>query len=195
MRTISSPVISTKDRQTLLEVPLAFKSHSAQKNNEQMPLGGSALRSDSLGKVTGTTQYVEDMQVPGMLHMKVVRSPSHHARLRGIDPSRAAQMPGVKCVITWKDIPGVNGFPDYSIEEPVLTKVGETLRMKGAPIALIVAEEAEQAEAARAALVLDLEPLPYTFDMAEALKPERFPIAGEANELSRFQVQHGDLNA
>jgi nicotinate dehydrogenase large molybdopterin subunit len=175
---------------------LALKSHSLQNDNERTtPLGGSALRSDSLGKVTGKTQYVEDMRVPGTLHIKVVRSPYHHARLRGIDVSRAAQMPGIRRIITWADIPAVNGFPNYSLEEPVLTKVGETLRMKGAPIALIVAEEAEQAEAACAALVMDIEPLPHTFDMTEALKPDALPIAGTANELSRFQVQHGDLEA
>lgn len=160
-----------------------------------MPLGGSALRSDSLGKVTGQTQYVEDMKVPDALHIRVVRSPYHHARLRSLDISRAAQMPGVKRIITWADIPGVNGFPDYSLEEPVLTKVGETLRMKGAPIALIVAEQADQADAARDALVMDMEPLLHTFDMDEALKPDALPIAGIGNELSRFQVQHGDLEA
>ncbi|RPI93261.1 MAG: xanthine dehydrogenase family protein molybdopterin-binding subunit [Chloroflexi bacterium] len=175
---------------------LTLKSLSTQDSHEQaMPLGGSAVRFDSLGKVTGRTQYVEDMKVPGTLHIKVLRSPYHHARLRGLDVSRAVQMPGVRRIITWTDIPGINGFPDYSLEEPLLTKVGETLRMKGAPIALIVAEEVDQAEAARAALVLDLEPLPYTFDMQEALKPEAFHIAGKGNELSRFQVQHGDLEA
>jgi CO/xanthine dehydrogenase Mo-binding subunit len=133
--------------------------------------------------------------MPGMLHIKVVRSPYHHARLHGLDISHAAQMPGVRQIITWADVPNVNGFPDYSMEEPVLTKVGENLRMKGAPIALVVAESADQAQAARAAIVLDLEPLPHTFDMDEALKPDALPIAGEANELSRFQVQHGNLEA
>ena len=106
-----------------------------------------------------------------------------------------AQMPGVKRIITWIDIPKVNGFPDYSLEEPVLTGVGETLRMKGAPIALIVAESAEQAQVACEAIVMDLEPLPHTFDMDEALQPGALHIAGDANELSRFQVQHGDLDA
>ncbi len=179
-----------------LEAPLSLKNRATQDDREQTaPLGGSPLRLDSLGKVTGKTQYVEDMKVPGTLHIKVVRSPYHHARLRGLDVSRAAQMPGVRRIITWADIPQVNGFPDYSADEPVLTKVGETLRMKGAPIALIVAEEAEQAEAAREALVMDIEQLPHTFDMDEALKPDALPIAGVGNELSRFQVQHGDLEA
>jgi CO/xanthine dehydrogenase Mo-binding subunit len=164
-------------------------------HNRATPLGGSDLRADSLGKVTGQTQYVEDMQVPDALCIKVVRNPYHHAHLRGLDTSRAVQLPGVKRIITWADVPGVNGFPDYSLEEPLLPKVGETLRMKGAPIALIVAEGVDQAEAARAALVLDLDPLPHTFDMDEALKPEALPIAGKVNELSRFEVRHGDLEA
>jgi CO/xanthine dehydrogenase Mo-binding subunit len=159
------------------------------------PLGGSALREDSLGKVTGNTLYVEDMKIPDMLHIKVLRSPYHHARLCSLDISRAAQMPGVKRIITWSDIPRVNGFPDYSIDEPVLTEVGETLRMKGAPIALIVAENMDQAKAASEAIVTDIEPLPYIFDMDEALRPGALHIAGNANELSRFQVQHGDLEA
>ncbi|RPJ22502.1 MAG: hypothetical protein EHM33_23350, partial [Chloroflexi bacterium] len=160
-----------------------------------MPLGGSAIRTDSLGKVTGETQYVEDMKMPGLLHIKVLRSPYHHARLRGLDISRAAQMTGVKRIITWIDIPSVNGFPDYSIEEPVLTEAGQTLRMKGAPIALIVAENADQARVACEAVVMDIEPLPHTLDMDESLKPDALYIAGNANELSRFQVQHGDLAA
>ncbi len=159
------------------------------------PLGGSAVRADAQGKVTGQAKYVEDMQMPSMLHVRVVRSPAHYARLRGLDFSHAAQAEGVRRVITWNDIPKVNGFPDYSVEEPVLTPVGETLRMRGAPIALIVAESAAQAEAAQAAVELDIEPLPYTFEMDEALKRGAAHIAGDANELSRFEVRHGDLDA
>jgi CO/xanthine dehydrogenase Mo-binding subunit len=136
-----------------------------------------------------------NIKIQGMLHIKVLRSPHHHGRLHGLDISRAAQMPGVKRIITWADVPHINGFPAYSIEEPVLTPIGETLRMKGAPIALIVAENADQAEAARDATVIDIEPLPYTFDMEEALRPGALHIAGNANELSRFQVQHGDLES
>ncbi len=133
--------------------------------------------------------------MPDTLHIRVARGPYHHARLRGLDVSRAAEMPGVRRVITWMDIPKVNSFPDYSVEESALTPVGETLRMRGAPIALVVAENADQAQAACEAVVMDLEPLPYTFEMDEALKPGAFHIAGDANELSRFQVKNGDLDA
>lgn len=158
-------------------------------------LGGSALRADSLGKVTGQTLYVEDMKMPGMLHIKVVRSFHHHARLRGLDISHASHLPGVRRIFTWMDIPNVNGFPSYSSEEPVLTPVGDTLRMRGAPIALVVAESVEQAQVALEAVEVELEPLPYTFEMEEALKPGALHIAGDANELSRFQVKYGNLDA
>ncbi len=157
------------------------------------PVGGSLLRADTLDKVTGKTRYVEDMPMPGMLHVMVLRSPEHHARLRELDVARACSMPGVRCVLTWKDIPGINGFPSYSVEEPVLTPVGETLRMRGAPIALIVADTPEQARSALEAVEVDLEQLPHTFDMEQALQPEASPIAGRANLLSSFEVKYGDL--
>ncbi len=153
------------------------------------------MRADTLDKVTGRLRYVEDMPMPGMLHVKVLRSPQHHARLRGLDISHAMRIPGIHRVLTWTDIPGVNGFPTYSSEEPVLTPVGDTLRMRGAPIALIVADTPELAQAALEAVELDLEPLPYTFDMEQALQPGAVPIAGHANLLSSFQIKYGDLEA
>lgn len=175
---------------------MSLENRSLQSHSDpSTPLGGSALRTDSLGKVTGRALYAEDMRMPGLLHIKVLRSPYHHGRLRGLDVSRAAQMPGVRRIITSVDIPRVNGFPDYSIEEPVLAEVGKTLRMKGAPIALIIAENADQAKVARDAILMDIESLPHTFDMDKALTPGAPYIAGDANELSRFCIQHGGLEA
>ena len=156
------------------------------------PLGGSERRDDTRAKVTGRARYVEDMGVDGILCVRVLRSPAHHGRLHSLDVRRAAQMPGVRRVLTSADIPHINGFPDYSVEEPVLTPVGDTLRMRGAPIALVVAESSEQAQAALEAIEIDIEPLPYTFDMDEALKPGAVHIAGEDNELSRFELKRGD---
>jgi CO/xanthine dehydrogenase Mo-binding subunit len=159
------------------------------------PIGGSLVRTDSYNKVTGKTEYVEDFKIPGTLHIAVLRSPYHHARLRSLKVDHAARMPGVRRIITWEDIPNVNGFPSYSLEEPVLTPVGDTLRMRAAPIALVVAESLEQAQAALAAMEMELEQLPHTFEMKEALKPGAIHIAGDANVLSKFQVKNGDLDA
>lgn len=158
-------------------------------------LGGSGTRADALDKVTGRARYAGDMATAGFLHIKVLRSASHNSRLRGLDVSRAAQMPGVVRVLTSSDIPGVNGFPDYSCGEPVLASVDDMLPLRGAPIALVIAETQPQAQAAHDAIEMDIEPLPYTFDMDEALKPGVGPIAGHDNELSRFTIQHGNVKA
>jgi len=149
------------------------------------PLGGSVVRTDSFNKVTGKTNYVEDFKIPGLLHIKVLRSPYHHARLRSLNVTRAAQMPGVRRIITWADIPNVNGFPSYSLEEPVLTPVGDTLRMRQHRLPWLSLKSVEQAQAALAAVEMELEQLPYTFETEEALKPGALHIAGDANVLSK----------
>src|SRR5512136_216801 len=131
---------------------------------ERSPVGGSNVRVDSVAKVTGQTRYAEDVVMPGLLHAKVLRSPHHHARLRALNTDQAARMPGVVRIITATDIPGLNGLDGYSRDEPVLTPVGDTVRQKGAPIALIVAETRRQAEAAADAIQVEYQVLPHTFD-------------------------------
>ncbi len=164
-------------------------------NSHRPPLGGSPVRDDALAKVTGRARYAEDLATPGLLQVAVLRSTYHHARLCGLNTERAAKMPGVRRVLTSVDIPHVNGFPDYSRDEPILVAVGDTLRMRGTPIALVVAGSAAQAQAALEAIEVEVEPLPYTFDMEEVVKPGAVHIAGEANELSRFTVKSGDVEA
>jgi aldehyde oxidoreductase len=166
------------------------------KNRVSSPLvGGDVLRTDSVAKVTGQARYVEDMAVPGLLHASVLRSPHHHARLLSLHTGRAARLPGVVRVITAADIPGENGLGDYSRDEPVLTPVGDTVRMVGAPVALVVASSPRRAQAGVEAIEVEYEPLPYTFDAGEALKEGAFPICGSGNVLTTHRVAHGDLEA
>lgn len=156
-------------------------------------IGGHALRTDSIPKVTGAARYVEDMRLPGMLFGAVVRSPHHHARVLAIDASGARALPGVAGVLTAADIPGENGLGDYSQEEPVLAPLGATVRMVGAPVALVTAESAAAARAAAAAVRVTYETLPHTFEMDDALRPGAGHVAGRGNVLTRFAVEHGDL--
>jgi aldehyde oxidoreductase len=155
-------------------------------------IGGNALRSDSLDKVIGRAQYAEDAVLPGLLHARTVRSPYHHARLVAIKAEASLHVPGVVRVLTAADIPGQNGFPEYSQDEPLLTPVGGRVRAVGAPVALIVAESPEAAACGLEAIQVAYEPLPYTFDLSEALRPGSVRIAGEQNELARYEVRHGD---
>ena len=68
-------------------------------------VGTRPIRHDGVDKVTGRAIYGGDVQIAGMLHGKVLRSPHAHARIRSIDISRALALPGVKAVITGKDLP------------------------------------------------------------------------------------------
>ncbi len=158
-------------------------------------LGGHLLRTDSIPKVTGAARYVEDMVMPGMLHGAVVRSPHHHARLIALDIGPATHVPGVVAVLTAADIPGENGLGDYSQEESVLCPIGATVRMRGAPVALVVAETRQAAAAGAAAVAVTYEVLPHVFDPEAALAPGAPHIAGRNNILSAHQIKHGDLDA
>ena len=68
-------------------------------------IGSRPVRHDGTDKVTGRAQYGADLRLPGMLHAKILRSPHSHARIRSIDASRAAAMPGVHAVVTAADLP------------------------------------------------------------------------------------------
>jgi len=157
-------------------------------------IGGKTQRLDSHGKVTGLTQYVDDIVMPGMLYAAVLRSPYHHARLIELDPKPASQAAGVAGVITAADIPGVNGLSGYSRDEPVLTPVGDTLRQKGAPIALVIAEKEPLARSALDLVRAEYELLPHTFDLEDALGADAIAIYPAGNVLSTFHLAHGDLD-
>ncbi len=68
-------------------------------------LGKSYPRVDAADKVSGRIQYASDIYLPGMLMCKVLKSPKAHARIVRIDTSRAAQLPGVRAIITGQDVP------------------------------------------------------------------------------------------
>jgi xanthine dehydrogenase molybdenum-binding subunit len=69
-------------------------------------VGKPIPRYDGIGHVTGATAYVDDINMPGMLYAKVLRSPVHKGVMKRIDVSGAENLPGVAAVITAKDIPG-----------------------------------------------------------------------------------------
>jgi CO/xanthine dehydrogenase Mo-binding subunit/aerobic-type carbon monoxide dehydrogenase small subunit (CoxS/CutS family) len=156
-------------------------------------IGGNPFRTDALEKVTGQAKYVEDMTRSGLLTAKILRSPHHHARLLSLDTSPAEDQEGVVRVITAADIPGENGLGDYSRNEPVLTPIGETLRMKGAPIAIVVARSPTQAEEALRAIDAVCQPLPHTFALEETLAEDALPIYPAGNILTEEAEQRGDI--
>ena len=159
------------------------------------PVGGDATRLDAVEKVTGRARYVEDVLVPGLLHAHVLRSPHLHARLLALDTAAARQVPGVVRVVTAADVPGQNGFPAYSQDEPVLVPAGGTVKTVGDPVALVVATSPECAQAGARAITAQYEPLPPILDPEAALRPDAIPIHEGGNTLSTFSVVQEDAGA
>lgn len=158
-------------------------------------IGGDAIRVDSAAKVTGEAKFVEDVRIPGMLHAKIVRSPYHHARLAGLDTTKAEALDGVVRVVTAADIPGENGLGDYSRDEPVLTPLNDTVKMKGAPVALVVAVSPECAHKGAAAVEARYDPLSHVLHVDEALSDEAVAIYEDGNVLTSEAEAHGRLQA
>ena len=138
-------------------------------------VGQNVRRRDGMSHVMGKTQYIDDIQFPGMLHLKMVRSPLDDAKINAIDFSGAEKVPGLVRALTHKDVPKnlytilclIGVGPD---KEYVLTE--DEVRYMGEPIAAILAESEEAGNEAVARVKLDLEELPAVFDVEEALKPD-----------------------
>lgn len=129
-------------------------------------IGKATQRKDALGIVTGAVQYLNDVKFTNLLYGKVLRSPHPHALIKNIDTSRAKKLPGVKAVLTWKDV------PDWKGGTPGVTRIlGQKLRFVGDAVALVAATSEEVAKAALALIDVEYEILPAVFDEEEAVKP------------------------
>ncbi len=84
---------------------LEYKPNMVLSNEEFRVVGSRPVRHDGVDKVTGRARYAADTAMPGLLYAKVLRSPHAHARIRGIDASRALALPGVYAVVTAEDFP------------------------------------------------------------------------------------------
>ena len=159
-------------------------------------VGSSPPKGDAIEKAMGTALYADDYRKTGQLHVKALRSPHAHARIRRIDISRAQSMPGVADVITGADVPGENRVGITVLDRPILAE--GKVRFIGEAVAAVAAETPWQAEAAAGAIEVEYEPLPEVFDPEEALR-EGAPILHEGrpegNLLTERRVSRGDAEA
>jgi CO/xanthine dehydrogenase Mo-binding subunit len=133
---------------------------------EYRHIGKATKRKDARAIVTGSAKYIDDIKLPGMLEGRVLRSPYPHARIKHIDTSKAEAYPGVKAVLTYKNVPPwIGGIPYH---RPVLDS---TMRFVGDAVALVAAENGESAEEALELIEVEYEQLPAVYDMEEATKP------------------------
>ncbi len=150
---------------------------------EHSVVGKSVTRLDSLEKVTGKAQYCTDVKLPGMLHGKGLRSPYAHARIISIDTSKAQKLPGVRAVITGKDVPERRSG-GFVFDQHVLAC--NVVRYIGDPVAAVAADTIEIAEEALELIEVQYEEMPAVFDVEEAwgTKP---PVIVHP-DLSKYEV-------
>jgi xanthine dehydrogenase molybdenum-binding subunit len=162
-------------------------------------VGKSFPMLDAYAKVKGEAKYVGDMDLPGMLHGKILRSPYPHARILDIDVSKAKALPGVKAVITYKDVPAVKYnsaerfFGQLAALPATETILAEKARYVGDRIAAVAATSEEIAEKALELISLKYEELPAVFDPEEALE-EGAPAIHEGGNLAKHvEMVVGDV--
>ena len=141
-------------------------------------IGTRPVRPDGFEKVTGRALYGADVKPIGLLHAKVLRSPHAHARIKSIDTSKAAALPGVKAVITARNFPVVTDKP-LNLAEPssALRAMADNLMASdtalyvGHAVAAVAAATPHIAEEALALIVVDYEVLPAVLTLDQAMAP------------------------
>jgi xanthine dehydrogenase molybdenum-binding subunit len=150
---------------------------------EYQVLGTRPIRHDGTDKMTGRARYSADINLPGLLYGKILRSPHAHAHIQSIDPSRALQLPGVLAVVTGADLPqhssrmmnlgeggeGANINPRF-LSNNVLAL--DKVLYKGHAVAAVAAVSSHVAQEALALIDVDYEPLPPVLDALEAMRED-----------------------
>jgi CO/xanthine dehydrogenase Mo-binding subunit len=134
-------------------------------SQEFMVLGKNVARKDAVEKVKGEAKYISDIQLPKMLIARFLRSQYSHARITRIDVSKAEELPGVKCVLTYQNVPKIHPMRKFEY------LLDETVHFPGAEIAAIAALTSEIAEEALKLIEIEYEVLPAVYNADEALKP------------------------
>ena len=170
-------------------------------NQEFNVVGTRPIRHDGAEKVTGRARYSADINLPGMLYAKVLRSPHAHARIRSIDTSKAEAISGVRAVVTSAALPQPTG---------VLTDIGEGAMLnpkflsnnclatdkalyKGHAVAAVAATSAHIAEQALALIAVDYEVLPYVTDILDAMKDDAPVLHERLANMTSTDVRSGGL--
>jgi CO/xanthine dehydrogenase Mo-binding subunit/aerobic-type carbon monoxide dehydrogenase small subunit (CoxS/CutS family) len=194
-------------------------AHALQSDSPGAPMarlktvGHATPRIDAAERSSGKAKYTCDVQLPGMLYARALRSPHPHARIRGIDVSKALAMPGVKAVLTHENCTvvwgagSIAGGRQYNEQIKKITKqrryaFNNPVRFVGEPVAAVAATDRHIAEEALRRINVDYEILPFVLDPEQALKPGAVQIWPEGNlsldiqnEAKPFGERRGDVEA
>jgi CO/xanthine dehydrogenase Mo-binding subunit len=166
-------------------------------------IGTSSPRLGAVDRVTGAQQYAADIRLDNVLHVKLVSLACAHARIVSIDRSEAARAPGVRGIFTADDLPQpVPRYGPVYADRPMLA-TGET-KFSGEPVAVVVADTRDAAEAAARLVRIEFEELPAVLSVDAALDPNA-PLVQDAalrsndpfahtNTLQQWQFGWGDVD-
>ncbi len=153
-------------------------------------LGQPVPRKEDARLIQGRGRYLDDIVLPGMVYLAVVRSPYAHARIRSIRTDAARAIPGVLAVITGEDLAklGLAWMPTLAGDKQMVLAVGKVL-YQYQEVAAVVAETREAAADGAAAVEVDYEPLPPVVDPFKALEPDA-PVLREDRQTRTNHIWH-----
>ncbi|MGW0753499.1 xanthine dehydrogenase family protein molybdopterin-binding subunit [Streptomyces sp. NPDC002587] len=161
--------------------------------DQQVPrgIGASVAAADTRAKTEGTFPYAADLWAEGLLWAAVLRSPHAHARILSIDTSAAAEMPGVRAVVTHADVPGATTHGRRIADRPVFAH--DVVRHHGEPIAAVAADHPDTARLAAAAIAVEYELLDPVTDPEQSFgAPALHP---DGNLIRHIPLRYGDPEA
>ena len=140
-------------------------------------MGHSVKRKEDPRFVRGKGEYIDDLVLPGMLWLDIVRSPYAHAKILNIDSSEALKVPGVAAVVTGKDLEGykLHWMPTLAGDMQMVLPV-DTVMYQSQEVAAVIATSRYAAADGVAAVMVDYEPLPVLVDPKEAMEPDAFVL-------------------
>jgi len=160
-------------------------------------VGKTHRKVDAMERMRGITRYTDDLKLPGMLHCKIKRSPHPHAKILGIDTSKAEVLEGVHAVITGKALPIPYGIIPWTPDENALCV--DKVCFVGDPVAAVAAVDEDTANLALDLIEVTYEPLPAYYEPEDALAEGAVqinPHARKGNNVSKDLVlEFGDAAA
>jgi len=150
-----------------LDIPASRRREAP--SDEMRWIGKSMKRVEDPRLLTGKGKYLDDISVPGMAHVAILRSPYAHARIKSIDTSQAEKLPGVIAVVTGKTFAETTG-PTVTFSSPAVTQHAiavDKVRHVGEAVAAVIADDRYTAEDALELIEVDFEELPVVNDIEE----------------------------
>jgi len=177
----------------LVEIAEEVQDQQPEDSGSGREIGNRRLRKEDQRLITGRTKWTDNIVLPGMVHLAMVRSPFAHARITGIETSAAAEAPNVIGVYTAADFPeglGVcaNAWPitPDQVTPDHLPMVGERVACAGEIVAVVAARSAAEARDAAELVDVDYDELPAVLDGMEALKDEVLAHPDKGTNKSAF---------